>query len=82
MHEKQNEMPTLHNETLKEHKNKMLIEDLKDRVVSLLVSDYDFLMEEAEEAVKDSQFNSPDMWDVNATPEDLAKYLASDESDE
>lgn len=58
------------------------IKRLEDAVIKLLVSNHDFDLDEAEEKVETSVVENEDMWNENAVPEDLAKYLASEESDE
>lgn len=60
----------------------MTMEDLTIEVTKLLTTEYDFLVEEAEEEISESQEKNPDLWHEDAVPGDLAKYLASDESDE
>ncbi|MFY3742203.1 MAG: hypothetical protein HMLIMOIP_002667 [Candidatus Nitrosomirales archaeon] len=55
---------------------------LKGRVTTLLVSEHEFLIEDAEEAVKESFASRPELWGENADPNDLAKFLASDENDD
>lgn len=58
------------------------MQELKDAVVKLLVSNYDFLLEDAEISVDESVSDNPDMWTEKAEAEELAKYLASDDADE
>lgn len=60
------------------------LEMMKDSVEKLLVSDYDFTLEEAEETVNESFAADTNevIWHENADPKDLAKYLASDEYDD
>lgn len=60
----------------------MNLQDLKETVIKLLVSDFEFLMEEAETAVEESSSEDPAIWSENADPEDLANFLASDEVDD
>lgn len=57
------------------------IEELKTKVQNLLVSTYDFSIDDAEESVNDSLKEHDDMWNENADPNELAKFLASDEAD-
>lgn len=66
-------VPEMHVETL---------ESLKAAVVKLLMSDYEFLVDEAEELVENSVDNNPDVWNENAEPADLAKYLASEDEED
>ena len=54
---------------------------LNDDVVKLLMSEYDFLLEDAEEAVDESVKTKPDYWNENASAEDLAKSLATDDDE-
>jgi len=58
------------------------LETMKSEVVKLLVSNYDFTLEEAEESVEDSVKENDEIWNENASAEDLAKYVASDGDDE
>lgn len=60
----------------------MNFEDLKTEVAKLLVTNYDFLTEEADSAVEKSVAENTDMWNDNAEASDLANYLASDDDDE
>ncbi len=62
--------------------NSVNLQELNDSVTKLLITDYEFLSEEAEEAITHLKANHPGMWNENASPEDLAKFLASDESDD
>lgn len=57
------------------------LESLKDSVVKLLVAEYEFTIDDAEEAVETSVEKHEPMWNENAEAKDLAKFLASDESD-
>ncbi len=54
------------------------LENLKNAVVKALITNHDFLSEEAESAVEESVVNEASIWDGNTDPNDLAKYLASD----
>lgn len=56
--------------------------ELKDAVVKILVAEYEFLLDDAENAVDDSLRDDSQMWTENAEPKDLAKYLATEEDDE
>jgi hypothetical protein len=58
------------------------LEDLKSDVVKLLISEHDFLSEEAESAVEESLSQNEDAWNENAEAKDLAKFLASDGDDD
>ena len=60
----------------------MELQELKDAVVKNLVTTHNFIVEEAETTVEESLTKDAGMWNVNASPEDIAKYLASDENDE
>lgn len=57
------------------------LETLKDSVVKLLYSVYDFLWEDAEIKVEESVKSNPDLWHQNPDPDNLAKSLASDDAD-
>jgi len=60
-----------------------VMETMKNDVVNLLVAQYDFTIEEAEETVGESaSVAHQDMWNENANPADLAKFLASEDSDD
>lgn len=56
--------------------------DLRVSVINLLVSDHDFLIEEAEAAVENSENSHPEMWNENSDANDLASYLAEESDDE
>src|ERR1044072_185826 len=56
--------------------------ELQEKVADLLVKEYEFLPEEAQEKVDESVSDEPAMWNVNAEATEIAKYLASPESDE
>jgi hypothetical protein len=58
------------------------IEDLQESVVKVLMSNHDFTVDEAEEAVKDSVSNSRHLWHENSDTEQLATLLASDDDDD
>jgi hypothetical protein len=58
----------------------MELQELKDAVTKLLVTEYDFTADEAEESIGQSEDTEESMWNENADAKDLAKYLASDES--
>lgn len=58
------------------------VEDLKSKVVNELVAKHDFEIDEAEESVRDSVKDSEHLWNENADPIELAKFLASDEIDD
>jgi hypothetical protein len=58
------------------------LEALKNKVVELLVSEHDMLIEEAESAVEESSSEKKSLWHENAEASDLAKLLASDDDDE
>jgi len=70
---------------IEEHSKMENVEELvtlKDEVVKLLMSNHDFSIEEAEEAVKDSTTSHPDMWNENADAGNLADFLASEDNDD
>lgn len=67
---------------IEEHSKMFDISELRDSVVKLLVSEHDFLVDDAEEAVQDSVSKNPDFWNENADASDLANSLADDDSDE
>lgn len=54
-----------------------LLDELKDKILTTLVTVYDFTFEEAEEAVNKSIENEEDLWIENTDPDDLAKHLAN-----
>jgi hypothetical protein len=56
--------------------------ELSESVINLLVSDHDFLIEEAEAAVDKSTDSNPEMWNENSDANDLASYLADEAEDE
>lgn len=58
------------------------MDELKVAVVKLLVTNHDFLMGEAEDAVDESFRLNPELWNDNAEAKDLAEYLASDEDND
>lgn len=58
------------------------ISELRDSVVKLLISEHDFLVDDAEETVQDSVSTNPDFWNENADVSDLANSLANDDDDE
>ncbi len=55
-------------------------EQMKQKVTEILVAEYDLLIEEAETVVEESATNKPELW--FADPNDLAKFLASDDDDD
>jgi hypothetical protein len=60
----------------------MFEQELKDAVVKLLVTEHEFLIEDAEEAVAESFSTKPELWNENADAKDLANFLASDGEDD
>ncbi len=60
----------------------MDIEELKEAVIKLLLTDHDFEMDEASEVVETSATEKPHLWDENVDPKDLAEFLASDDNDD
>lgn len=66
---------------IKKEENKVTIEELQSKVVNTLVSEHDFDIEEAASVVETSIKENEDMWNENAEPSDLAKYLADGDDD-
>lgn len=70
---------------IEEHKMQVdALNTLKEEVSKILVADYDFTVDEAEETITNSleAYGSENMWNDNAIPADLAEFLASDENDD
>ncbi len=65
-----------------ENNEKNIQSVLQGKVNTLLVTKYDFTVDDAGETVDASVFKEPGMWNVNADAEEIAKYLASDENDD
>lgn len=65
-----------------EKENMFDVSVLKDDVVKILMTRHSFLVDDAEEAVKESFEKNPDMWSENADADQLANYLASDDGDD
>jgi hypothetical protein len=61
---------------------RMLMTELRTAVVTELMSIHDFTIDEAEEAVGKSLVEDEEIWHEEADPKEVAKFLASDESDE
>lgn len=59
-----------------------MLEELKDEVAKLLMLQHDYEADEAHEAVLESVENDPTLWHEEASIEDLAKYVASEEDSE
>lgn len=57
------------------------MENLQDQVTALLVSQYDMLIDEAEDVVKASIAEDGSMWNDNSDAEDIAEFLASDDDE-
>jgi hypothetical protein len=82
-----NIIPTLRDKFTIEMENQMSdthIEDLeaiKSKVVSLLITRHDMLVEEAETVVEESMKHAS-MWHENTNPEELAEFLAEEDDDE
>lgn len=68
--------------TFEENAMTDLNESIQDKVTQLLISEHDHLPEEAQEAVEESIRVEPDLWHENADSAEIAKYLASDETDD
>lgn len=65
----------------RDKENKLMIStELKAAVNKLLLNEYDFEPEEAEETIEQSSSEKPLIWNENAVPADLAKFLASGEA--
>lgn len=58
------------------------LDDLKDSVSKVLVTVYDFTVDEADDAIDESVASKPDFWNENSEPNDLAKYLAEDDDED
>lgn len=58
------------------------LEGLKADVVKMLVTDFDMTMDEAATSVEESYRENSDLWNSNAVPWDLAKFLASEGDDD
>jgi hypothetical protein len=58
------------------------VSELRDAVVKLLMTDHEYLVDEAEETVNESVAESPDIWNENAEPAELAKMLAESDEDQ
>ncbi len=63
---------------MKEETKMSAPEQLVDEVTKILMRDHSFTPEDAEEAISNAYDDDPEMWNDNANPEDLAKYVASD----
>jgi hypothetical protein len=72
------EMPS--NETTSNLEN--IQSTLKGAVTTLLVTEHDFSIDDAEESVNESFESKPELWHENAEAKDLANFLASDDGDE
>ncbi len=55
---------------------------LRDAVTTELTATYEFTDSEAEETVAKSLITDGEIWHDEADPKDIAKFLASEESDE
>lgn len=58
------------------------MEEIIETVTNTLISEHGFTVDEATESIAKSQQESPEMWNENANSADLAKYLASEDSDD
>ena len=65
-----------------ERKRSTEMEELKESVVKILISKYDFLPEDAASTVDESVRKNSEMWNENADENQLAEFLASDEDDD
>lgn len=52
------------------------MEELRNKVAQTLITKFDFSTEDADEAIEGSDAG---IWTENSDPEDIAKYLASDD---
>jgi len=57
-------------------------DNLKGRVTTLLVTEHEMLVDEAQETVETSFTEYPEKWTEDADANDLANFLASDSSDD
>jgi hypothetical protein len=57
----------------------MTIEELKSATAIALMTDHGFTLNEAEETVDGSVKDNEEIWNENASPEDLAEFLASED---
>ena len=55
---------------------------IEQEVRKLLVTKYDFTLDDADSLIIDSCNKNPEIWNENAVAEDLAEYLVSDSDDE
>lgn len=55
------------------------MQELKDKVVQILITNFDLLSEEASEMVDTSVTAEPQLWSENSDPQELANYLANEE---
>jgi hypothetical protein len=58
------------------------VSKLRDAVLELLMTDHDYLIDDAEEAVNQSVADSPDMWNESAEAKNLANHVASEDADQ
>lgn len=59
-----------------------IISNLKGNVATLLVTEHDCTIEEAEDLVGKSYASKPEFWSDKADPKELANLLASDENED
>lgn len=62
--------------------NDVVLENLKNATIKFLMTEKDFTLEEAEEAVEQSTSENPDIWNENADAKDLANHLASGDDED
>lgn len=60
----------------------MEMSELRDAVVKALMSTYDMNVDDAEELVAKSTVEDEEIWHEDATPENVAKFLATEKDDE
>lgn len=58
------------------------LSELKDSVTKILITSYDFTVDEADDTVNDSAAAKPELWHHNSDPNDLAKYLAEEDDED
>jgi hypothetical protein len=59
----------------------MTLEELKTATTKCLMIDYGFTLDEAEESIDKSVSASAEIWNENAVPDDLAEFLALEDSE-
>ncbi len=59
----------------------MTVEELKMATTKALMIDYGFTLDEAEESIDKSINGNSEIWNENAVPDDLAEFLAHEDSE-